>query len=588
MAKIFPNWEIIEKFHNKLLDGEHKIVSYLYSHLSDDWEIYVQPFLNGSRPDVVILNPKIGIMIIEVKEWELEKYFFENEKLYVKTIKGNKYKENPINQARHYRDNLISLIPRMDEIIREDFRLISVGVYFHNENEKNIKSLFSDGPNIYDNEILFGEDGLDVGKIENIFNKRKTKQQEYIPDNLLNLIRTWLSPPYHFKEQCSNIKLKNNQENHAEPNMGHHRIRGVIGSGKTLVLAYRAAALAEQEYKVLIVTFNKTLWHYIRDMVQRTPFNFDPKLIIYKNFHGFCNDFLNEMNHIKPYDAKDRDYYLENIVLFVKDAIEMSVQENENTDDLKFDAILIDEGQDFKFEWYEILSQFLKERNELVLMCDKAQNIYQRELSWIYSEMKGFSGRWGELNESMRLPWIVVRESNRFAKMYLSDIDMYAESTKNNQKQLFDPELRWISCNTIEDALNQAEAAFDYLVEKKEQHPTDIVMLFPKTELGNEMVQRFKKRNIEVNDVFGDYHKKSFWMGDSRTKMSTIHSFKGWELKNIILIINDRKKSKKFSSLIYTAIGRTQENLIVINTSTEYDTFGKSWPMTERFQEIKI
>ena len=81
-AKIFPNWEMIEKFHNKLWDGEHKIVSYLDSHLSDDWEIYVQPFLNGSRPDVVILNPKIGIMIIEVKEWELEKYFFENEKLY--------------------------------------------------------------------------------------------------------------------------------------------------------------------------------------------------------------------------------------------------------------------------------------------------------------------------------------------------------------------------------------------------------------------------------------------------------------------------------------------------------------------------
>lgn len=308
MAKIFPNWEIIEKFHNKLLDSEHKIVSYLDSHLSDDWEIYVQSFLNGSRPDVVILNPKIGIMIIEVKEWELEKYFFENEKLYVKTIKGNKHKENPINQARYYRDNLISLIPRMDEIIREDFRLISIGVYFHNENEKNIKSLFSDGPNIYGNEILFGEDGLDVGKIENVFNRRKTKQQEYIPDNLLNLIRTWLSPPYHFKEQCSNIKLKNKQENHAESNIGHHRIRGVIGSGKTLVLAYRAAALAEQGYKVLIVTFNKTLWHYIRDMVQRTPFNFDPKLIIYKNFHGFCNDFLNEMNHIKPYDAKDRDY----------------------------------------------------------------------------------------------------------------------------------------------------------------------------------------------------------------------------------------------------------------------------------------
>jgi len=579
MAKIFPNWEIIENLHNKLWEGERKIASYLNSNLPEDWEIYVQPFLNGSRPDIVILNPKIGIMIIEVKDWELENYFFKNETLYVNTIKGAHYVENPINQARHYRDNLISLIPRLDEIIREDFRLISIGVYLHRENENDIKKFFSNGPNIYDNEILLGKDGLNISKIENVFNKG-TKQKIFIQTDIIKMIRTWLSPPYHLKEQSSNIRLNNKQEIHAKPNRGHHRIRGVIGSGKTLVLAFRAAALAEQGYKVLIVTYNKTLWHYIRDMAQRTPFNFDPKLIIYKNFHGFCNDFLNEMGHPKPYDAKDKDYYFKNIVPFVKDALEMSIQREENIEDLKFDAILIDEGQDFEFEWYEILCQFLKERNELVLMCDKAQNIYERELSWIYTGMKGFSGRWGELNQSLRLPSIVVREANRFAKMYLPDIDMYAES---NQTQLFEPELRWISCNTIEDALNQAEAAFDYLVEEKEQHPTDIVMLFPKIRLGEEMVLRFKKRNIEVNDVFGDNHKKSFWMGDSRTKMSTIHSFKGWELKNIILIINDRKKSKKFSSLIYTAIGRTQENLIVINTSTEYDTYGKSWPMTEHF-----
>jgi len=584
MAKIIPSWDIIDNFHNKLYEGEREIAKYLELNLSNDWEIYVQSFLNGSRPDVVILNPKIGIMIIEVKKWKLENYFFEHEKLYVNTIKGIKHKENPINQARHYRDNLISLIPRMDEIISENFRLISIGVYFHGEKETKIKNLYSDAPKIYSNEILLGRDGLDASKIENIFNNGKTKQNKFIPPDLLKLIRIWLSPPYHSKEQCSNIKLNKNQEIHAEPKMGHHRIRGVIGSGKTLVLAYRAAALAEQGYKVLIITFNKTLWHYIRDMVQRTPFNFDPKLIIYKNFHEFCNDFLNEMEHPKPYSPKDSNYYFDNIVPYVKDAIEMRIQAEENIEDLKFDAILIDEGQDFKFEWYEILCQFLKERSELVLMCDKAQNIYGRELSWIYSGMKSFRGRWGELNESMRLPWKVVFEANRFAKMYLSNIDMFA---KEKQTELLETELRWISCNTIEDALNQAEMAFNFLVKENEQHPTDIVMLFSKTELGKEMVQRFKKYNIEVNDVFSDKHKKSFWMGDSRTKMSTINSFKGWELKNVILIIHNRKKSEKFSSLIYTAIGRTQKNLIVINTSKEYDKYGKSWHNTEPFGLIK-
>jgi Superfamily I DNA and RNA helicases len=370
------------------------------------------------------------------------------------------------------------------------------------------------------------------------------------------MTRTWLCPPYHFKEQISDIKLTKKQEIHAEPTNGYHRIRGVIGSGKTLVLAYRAAALAKQGKKVLVITFNKTLWHYIRDMVQRTPFGFDTKLIIYKHFHKFCNDFLNEMGCPKPHGDKDKDYYLKNIVPYVREAFDISTRRGKNIEDLKYDAILIDEGQDFEFEWYEILCKFLKQKNELVIMCDKAQNIYGRELNWIYTGMKGFTGRWGELDENFRLPPTIVQEANRFAKMYLPNIDMYA---KDRQTQLIKPELRWISCDTIENALNQAEAAFDYLVVQKKQHPTDIVFLFPEIELGQKLVDRFQKRNIEVNDTFCNKHKKSFWMGDSRTKVSTIHSFKGWELANIVLIINNRKTSTSFSSLIYTAIGRTQK-----------------------------
>lgn len=566
VAKICPKFELIEKFRNPLTEGERSIIDFFDSNLSDDWEIYVQPFLNGDRPDVVILNPKIGLMIIEVKDWRLKSYFFENNILYAKTNQGNHPIRNPFTQVKHYHDNLLGLIPVLN------FRYISKGIYFHNELGKNVKHFFK-SQSVLGNEILLGKDELSVNKFETAFYNRNEEQP--ISSEILEMIRTWLQPPYHFKEQCSHIQLTSRQKDHAEPNEGHHRIKGVIGSGKTLVIAYRAAALAEKGHKVLIVTFNKTLWHYIRDMVQRAPFDFRPDLIVYKHFHGFCKDCLNNLEAPKPTKK-----YLDYIVPCVENGLEMAKQRGKNINDLKFDAILIDEGQDFKFEWYETLCKFLKERNELVIMCDKAQNIYERELSWIYSEMKGFSGRWGELIQNLRLPYIVAKEANKFAKMFLPDVDLYAES---GQAQLTEPILRWIHCKNLNEAMNQAEAAFDYLVKEKEQQPTDIVMLFTKIEIGEEMVRRFKKRNIEVNDVFSDTHKKSFWMGDSRTKMSTIQSFKGWELKNIILVINARKKSVKLSSLIYTAIGRTQQNLIVINVSKDYANYGKFWPETESF-----
>ncbi len=92
------------------------------------------------------------------------------------------------------------------------------------------------------------------------------------------------------------------------------------------------------------------------------------------------------------------------------------------------------------------------------------------------------------------------------------------------------------------------------------------------------MVDRFEKRNINVNHVFNRNSKKSFWRGDSRTKMSTIHSFKGWELKNIIVIVRFDKPYH-----VFTAISRAMENLIVINIASRYDNYGKDWPNTEPF-----
>lgn len=71
-------------------------------------------------------------------------------------------------------------------------------------------------------------------------------------------------------------------------------------------------------------------------------------------------------------------------------------------------------------------------------------------------------------------------------------------------------------------------------------------------------------------------------MGDSRLKMSTIHSFKGWELMNVILIIPKKGSGSEpeLDSLIYTSLTRTRSNLIVFNRHPKYEEYGKTWPQT--------
>ena len=51
MAKCFP----ADVARLKLEPGEPELLSFLMENLGDEYEIYVQPFLCGDRPDFVIV-----------------------------------------------------------------------------------------------------------------------------------------------------------------------------------------------------------------------------------------------------------------------------------------------------------------------------------------------------------------------------------------------------------------------------------------------------------------------------------------------------------------------------------------------------
>ena len=64
-------------------------------------------------------------------------------------------------------------------------------------------------------------------------------------------------------------------------------------------------------------------------------------------------------------------------------------------------------------------------------------------------------------------------------------------------------------------------------------------------------------------------------MNPGTVKLSTIHSFKGWEIDTLFLIIendyDDENSESKFSidELIYTGLTRCRNNLIVVNISNQ-------------------
>lgn len=146
--------------------------------------------------------------------------------------------------------------------------------------------------------------------------------------------------------------------------------------------------------------------------------------------------------------------------------------------------------------------------------------------------------------------------------------------------RLTDPEYFWENPATLADALLEAQQHIQKLLHQG-VHPSDMVVLLPNHPLGLQFVQQMQQAGFEVNHVFSPNpddkrQKYAFWMGDSRLKACTIHSFKGWEIAHVIAVLADDSKngSVPLDMQTYVAITRAKSSLKVLNLVDRYRAFG--------------
>jgi len=60
-----------DRLPTPLTPGEREVFEMFNGKLFREWEMYIQPHLNGLRPDLVLLNPYAGIAVFEIKDWSL-------------------------------------------------------------------------------------------------------------------------------------------------------------------------------------------------------------------------------------------------------------------------------------------------------------------------------------------------------------------------------------------------------------------------------------------------------------------------------------------------------------------------------------
>ena len=137
------------------------------------------------------------------------------------------------------------------------------------------------------------------------------------------------------------------------------RIRGTAGCGKSIVAGRYVDSAVTSGKRPLLVCFNRSLAERLKmTVLQGTTVD---------TFYGFMDRFLEARGHSLDYNQMNTPGFWDKVQ---EQVICESIDE-----DWKFDALVVDEGQDFEPQWVDLLRLFLKERADLLWLEDPDQAI---------------------------------------------------------------------------------------------------------------------------------------------------------------------------------------------------------------------
>ncbi len=151
---ICPSRTELDSLRTPLTAGELRVLEFFDRYLPEGWEIYIQPHLNGLRPDFVLLHPQIGIAVFEVKDWHLEAMpYFVREingvpSLWSRDKHGQEFRhrDNPVEKVVWYKQKILDLYcPKLGLLVKKQAYALSVitaGVIMTETNTARATELF--------------------------------------------------------------------------------------------------------------------------------------------------------------------------------------------------------------------------------------------------------------------------------------------------------------------------------------------------------------------------------------------------------------------------------------------------------------
>lgn len=559
MARIIPKVDL-----SSIVNGGERIIatelvrqlpesclvyhSYPWLHLTRS-DYSRKQFLQPGETDFIVVDPAHGLLVLEVKGGTIEYDPHTHEFFRVHDRGGREKIQNPFEQAAR---NLYAI---RDMILAHDSMRGQNTLPFAHGYAVAFPHCVYSGPLPPDaeREIVFSANdvpdlAIKVRRALEVWSRMAKARP--IDERMRDAIQESLSPIFKLtpvlwrtvEDQEEKLKrLTTDQEMVLGMLAKQPRaaIEGVAGSGKTILAMAQAQRFARQGKRTLLLCFNRPLADWLD---QQLPEKFRGSIVVH-TFHSLCAGFckLAKMPFNGP--MNDDDFWSFTAPDLLEKACQTLGPEH------KFDAIVVDEGQDFRDLWWMALEKVQRTADAafpLYVFYDPKQNIYISQPT---------------LPSNLAGPFLLptnCRNTRLIACMcgeiIHETIEVHEEAPNGSAPKIV------VAVSDADVVKRAREQVQEWCLRERGNLAWNKVAILTPTDHGNEWPTSFG--NIRLTENFDP------WRAGKGVLLSTCRRFKGLEADALVLAGIPKPDTKKYFSNAdyYVAASRGKHLLTVIAT----------------------
>jgi hypothetical protein len=601
MATLIPS---IGTCAHRMTSGERRLAERLERKLDGDYRLWYDVPVGPKQtyPDFVVMHPQRGVLILETKDWRLETVRKATRQYWEIAPDGGapKVVKNPLEQARHCALEVVRALERDPQLVQaagpHQGKLAfpwGHGVVFTRITRRQFEASGL-GEAIAPHYVVCQDEMLEDVDPE-AFQARLWGMFPHAFGGAMSLpqidrVRWHLFPEVRVPVQGrlfapaegdgedevpSLLRVMDLQQEQLARSLGegHRVIHGVAGSGKTMILGYRAEYLAKLQdaaaspgaKPVLVLCYNEPLAVKLAATMEAKGLG---ERVHCLHFHKWARAQLVAFGQGLPAPSLPREAFFADMVDRVVRGVDKGYIPGG-----QYAAVLIDEAHDFAPEWLQLVARMVDPAtNHLLVLYDDAQSIYARA-----RQKKQFSFRSLGIQAQGRTSVLKINYRNTRQILQTAHLiagDLLAPEDSGDDDGV--PRLQPVSCGRDGEApvvvrlpsfrAEAAQVAERLAAAHEEGHAWgDMAVLCRHYAQMEECATALRHKGLphQVRKATG-----SFQPADDTVKVMTMHASKGLEFPVVALVgaghmPSEGEDERDEARLFYVAATRATHRLVI-------------------------